>query len=72
MSKLSQTERVLEYIKTYGSIDGWRAMNELHIMRLAARIADLKAAGYPITKQMRSRKNEDGTVTCWAECSLAA
>lgn len=72
MNKMTQAERVLEYIKTYGSIDGWRAMNELHIMRLAARIADLKAAGYPITKQMRSRKNEDGTVTCWAEYSLVA
>lgn len=70
MSKASQTQKVLEYIKTNGSIDGWRAMNELHIMRLAARIADLKSQGIPIAKTMKGRKNEDGTATHWAEYSL--
>ena len=70
--KKNQTQRVLDYIEKHGSIDGWRAMNELGIMRLAARIADLKAAGYHITKNMKSRKNADGTVTCWAEYSLVA
>ncbi len=72
MSKMTQTQLVLEYIKQHGSIDGWRAMTELHIMRLAARIADLKALGFPIVKTMKGRKNDDGTVTYWAEYSLAA
>lgn len=70
--KQTQTQRVLDYIEKHGSIDGWRAMNELGIMRLAARIADLKAAGYHIARNMKSRKNDDGTVTCWAEYSLVA
>lgn len=70
--KQSQTALVLEYIRAHGSIDGWRAMNELHIMRLAARIADLKAAGYPITKNIKVRKNEDGSYTHWAEYSIAS
>lgn len=72
MSKASQTQKVLEYIKANGSIDPWRAMNELHIMRLAARIADLKEQGVPIAKTMKGRKNEDGSFTYWAEYSLAS
>lgn len=69
MDKLNQTQRVLEYIKTNGSIDGWRAMNELRIMRLAARIADLKAAGIPIKTTIRYSEDK---CTHWAEYSLAA
>lgn len=72
MDKKKQTQKVLEYIETHGSIDAWRAMNELGIMRLASRISDLKAEGVPVTKNMKSRKNADGTVTCWAEYSLVA
>lgn len=71
-SKKTQTQRVLDYIEQHGSIDGWRAMNELGIMRLAARIADLKADGIPISKQMKGKKNADGTFTYWAEYSLVS
>lgn len=49
-----QKQQVLEYIKTHGSIDPWRAMNDLHIMRLGARIWDLKADGIPIKTEMRT------------------
>lgn len=69
MSKQSQTKQVLEYIKTHGSIDQWRAMNELRIMRLAARIADLKAAGIPIKTTIRYSEDKSSH---WAEYSLAA
>jgi len=69
-NKKNQAQKVLEYIQTHGSIDQWRAMNELCIMRLASRIADLKANGVPITKTMKHRKNFDGSSTCWAEYSL--
>lgn len=72
MNKMKQTEKVLEYMEQYGSIDAWRAMNELGIMRLASRIADLKADGVPIVKVMKSKRGEDGTVTCWAEYSIAS
>lgn len=72
MNKMKQTEKVLEYIERYGSIDAWRAMNELGIMRLASRISDLKADGVPIVKVMKSKRGDDGTVTCWAEYSIAS
>lgn len=71
-SKMKQTEKVLEYIEKNGSIDAWRAMNELGIMRLASRIADLKADGVPIAKVMKSKRGADGSVTCWAEYSIAS
>lgn len=69
MSKQSQTQQVLEYIKANGSIDQWRAMNELRIMRLAARIADLKAAGIRIKTIIRYSEDKSSH---WAEYSLAA
>ena len=70
-SKMKQTEKVLEYIEKNGSIDAWRAMNELGIMRLASRIADLKAEGIPIVTILRHKVNEDGSYTRWAEYRLA-
>lgn len=69
MSKQSQTQMVLDYIKTHGSIDQWKAMNELRIMRLAARIADLKAAGVNIKTTIRYSEDKS---THWAEYTLAA
>ena len=70
MNKATQNQKVLEYMKQHGSIDQWRAMNELRIMRLGARIWDLKAAGIPIVTVMRRKVNEDGSSTRWAEYSL--
>lgn len=72
MDKKKQTQKVLEYMETHGSIDAWRAMNELGIMRLASRISDLKAEGVPIVRNMKHRKNDDGSSTCWAEYTLAS
>lgn len=70
MNKATQNQKVLEYMKQHGSIDQWRAMNELRIMRLGARIWDLKAAGISIVTVMRRKVNEDGSFTRWAEYSL--
>lgn len=70
--KTKQTEKVLEYIKQHGSIDQWRAMRDLRIMRLGARIWDLKAQGVPIKTVGISKLNEAGEHVHWAEYSLAA
>jgi len=72
MSKMTQTQKVREYIEQHGSIDAWRAMNELGIMRLASRIADLKAEGVPIAKEMKTKRREDGSFACWAEYTIAS
>lgn len=63
---MSQANDVLAYIETHGSIDPIRAMNDLHIFRLAARIADLRKSGMPIETKIISTGR-----TRWAEYRLA-
>lgn len=71
MTKQNQAHKILEYIEANGYITAWEAMNVLGIMRLAARIADLKAEGIPIVTILRHKVNEDGSYTRWAEYRLA-
>lgn len=60
MSKTTQTERVLSYMKEFGSITQMEAYQDIGVSRLAARIADLKKAGFPITSTMETVKNRYG------------
>ena len=60
MSKQTQSERVLEYIESFGSITQLEALQDLGVMRLASRISDLKKLGYPITSNVEAVKNRYG------------
>lgn len=40
---MTQTERIYEYLKEYGSITALEALRDLGIMRLGARIFELRA-----------------------------
>lgn len=55
--KATQAERVLQYMRDFGSITPLQAMADLGVMRLAARIADLKKAGYNIERKLVTVKN---------------
>lgn len=55
-----QCRRVLEFVKEHGSINPMQAMNELGIMRLSARINDLKWMGFPFCRDLISVKNRFG------------
>ena len=57
MAKLTQCDRVLRHLEDYGSITSLEAMSEYGIMRLASRIADLKAMGHPIVSERATGKN---------------
>ena len=46
-------------------------MQEYGIMRLASRITDLKKAGYPIRREMVTRKNRYGETVTFARYSIA-
>ena len=63
---MTQNEMVLQYIERHGSIDPLRALNELGVMRLAARIANLRAMGHNIVTETKRKKTPDG-VKSWAE-----
>lgn len=56
----SQNERIIEYMKTYGSITQFEALQDLGVMRLASRISDLRSRGYAINDTVESVKNRYG------------
>ena len=47
-SKPSQAQRVLDYIREFGSINQLEALRDLGVMRLASRVSDLRKQGYDI------------------------
>lgn len=55
-----QCRRVLQFVKDHGSINPMQAMNDLGVMRLAARIDDLKWMGYDFTTEIVRTKNRFG------------
>ena len=67
---MTQTEMVLDYLERHGSITPLEAMNKLGIMRLGARIYDLKESGVKIITERASEKNRFGEVTSFARYRL--
>ena len=68
--KESQTEMVLDYLMTYGHIDAWTAIHKLNILRLGARIYDLKKRGFKFKTDMIYKKNAEGRMKKWAQYAL--
>lgn len=58
--RATQTWRVLDYMREFGSISQYEAFFDLGVMRLASRISDLKAQGYNITSKTEAVKNRYG------------
>lgn len=59
---MTQTDKILDYIKKNGSIDPLRAMTELGVMRLASRIHDIRSLGVPVKDEMKFRYDADGKI----------
>lgn len=57
MKRISQTEKVLSWLKVYGELTTVQAVEELHILALPRRVADLRQAGYDIRMNFRTAKN---------------
>ena len=57
---MTQNERIVEYIKRFGSITTLDAFNDLGVTRLASRICDLSQMGYEFDKEFESAKNRYG------------
>lgn len=58
--KPSQNERILQYMKEFGSITQLEALRDIGCMRLASRVSDLKRLGYPIISETEVVKNRYG------------
>lgn len=67
---MAQNEEILRHLLTYGKITSLEAMNKYGIMRLGARIYDLKKQGYPIKTYLRVGKSRNGESMVFAEYRL--
>ena len=60
---MNQEMRVLEYMKQHGGITQLEATNNLGVLRLSARIKDLKEAGHNIVSEFEEAPNRYGEKT---------
>ena len=69
--KATQREKVLRFLRDTGSITPMDALREFGIMRLAARIWELKKMGFSIEKVMEESQNRYGETVRYARYRLA-
>ena len=55
--KITQRDRVLQYIRDFGYITSWQAYADLSITQLGTRIYELKERGYVFKKERVYTKN---------------
>lgn len=60
MAKMTQKQRILEFVRLHGSITQRDAL-ALGIYRLGARIWELRSDGYPFKAVMERVQNRDGS-----------
>lgn len=58
--KINQKQRILDYIREYGSISSWESYRDLGITQLGARIDGLKRDGYMFTTEWETNQNRYG------------
>lgn len=58
--KLTQCQKIIDYMHRFGSISTFEAFNDLGVARLASRIHDLKCQGYNIASEIKTSKNRYG------------
>lgn len=58
--KITQKDRIINYIRQFGSISSWEAYSDLGITQLGARIDQLKKEGYEFKTEWKSKKNRYG------------
>ena len=66
----NQCKQILQYMEDFGSITPLNAMTDLGVMRLAARISDLRRAGYRISRKTETSKNRYGRAVRYARYRL--
>lgn len=69
---MTQGERIIQYIKDFGSITPMEAFAELGITKLATRISELSRKGYVFNKVYVKSKNRYGDPVYYMQYSLRA
>lgn len=60
MTRISQADRIIQFIKEHGSITRLQAANEIGAFELSARIVELEREGYIFLKEPIKVKNRYG------------
>lgn len=68
--KITQKDRIINYIQEFGSISSWEAYSDLGITQLGARIDQLKRDGYEFKTEWETKKNRYGEPTAYKRYSL--
>lgn len=68
--QVTQREKVLRHLRTFGSITPMEAIQEYGIMRLGARCWDLRNSGIPVVSEIVAGKNRFGETTHYAKYRL--
>lgn len=58
--KTNQRTRIIEYLKTHDGITQYDAIKHISVMRLSARISEMKKLGYVIRDSWVKGKNKYG------------
>ncbi len=69
--KITQRERIIKYIRDYGSITSFEAYKDLGITQLATRIKELKEEGYEFKTEWKTDKNRYGEPISYKKYYLA-
>lgn len=67
---MTQNEKIINYIKHFGSITTMEAFTDLGITRLASRIHDLTEEGFEFHRETVSGKNRFGETVHFVRYSL--
>ena len=67
---MTQTEKVIEYMRDFGSITTFQAFNDLGITRLASRICDIEKSGVKVERQTEIATNRYGEKVHYTKYSL--
>lgn len=68
--KITQRDRVLQYIRDFGFITSWQAYADLGVTQLATRISELKEQGYEFGTTTKTKPNRYGDKTRYIEYGL--
>jgi len=55
---MNQRQLILDHLETYDSITPLEALTRYGIMRLAARVSELKSSGFPISATMKKHNGK--------------
>lgn len=67
---MNRAERVLDYIKEFGSITQLDAIRDLGYTRLAPAISEIKQMGYKVVSKREQSKNRRGKIVSYSRYSL--